>query len=54
LQEAHDNGDDLQGRSLESLKENGRSDNGGGGEEDIVGGGDQGGVEEIERFLQYC
>lgn len=51
LEEAHDDSCNLDTRALESLKQNGRSDDRRAGERDVVRRRDEGSVENIERFL---
>lgn len=50
-EETENDGDDLLGCSLETLKKYGGSNNRGASKVDVVGGRDKGSIEEIERFL---
>lgn len=50
--EAQNDVHDLDSRAVETLEEDRAGDDGGGGEVDVVGGGYQGGVEDVESFLQ--
>jgi hypothetical protein len=52
LQKAHDDGDDLERGPFEALEEDSGCNDGGGGEEDVVCWCDQGGIEEVECFLE--
>lgn len=42
----------VSGHTQPLLEENGRAGHDGGGEEDVVDGRDQGGVEDVEGFVQ--